>query len=262
MGQWKGLVWKEWIIYKAFFFLWIVINILGILVGPFLIKRFLGVDVDIGIIAIIGSAIWMFLHVMITMLIFISSIERDMKRQDIWFHSPATMYKLVGAKLFSAFVFTFTSLVSVSVITTFAYQLFAKTDIIPLSTVLKIEMGLILAIAFSALSFTIGIFAMWVFSRLLRPINIAFAHITSIVLYFITVNYYSKFIDSDLYKKLAHYLEIELPKMNLGDFSSQNFYMNFEVNNNIFVGEIVFEIVFFTCLFIFSTFVFEKKVRG
>lgn len=262
MSQWKGLLWKEWNIYKTFVYLAIIVNTLGILVGPLLIQRVFNVEQNFGIHVLIVSAILGFLHVMGMLFLFFSSLERDMKRPDIWFHTAASSFKLVGAKLFSMSLFTLLSLACSGVVTTIASLLFSEFNVIPISTVMKLEIGLIIAVLFSTITFTISIFAMWVVARLIRPINVAFSNVIAVILYFFCFHNYSKFVESNIFKTLTGYGEVNLPEMSLGEVSSNDFYMTYQVSNNIFMGEIVFEILFFTCLFIFSVYAFDKKVRG
>lgn len=262
MSQWKGLLWKEWIIYKTFVYLAIIVSTLGILVGPLLIQRIFNVEQNFGIHVLIISAISGCLHVMGMLFLFFSSLERDMKRPDIWFHTPASSFKLVGAKLFSMSLFTLLSLACSGVVTTIASLLFSKYNVIPISTVMKLEIGLIIAVIFSTITFTIGIFAMWVVARLIRPINVAISNVVAVILYFLGFHNYSKFVESNFYKSLTGYGEVDLPQLSLGEVSSKDFYMTYQVSNNIFMGEIVFEILFFTCLFIVSVYAFDKKVRG
>lgn len=262
MHQWKGLLWKEWVIYRTIVYLAIIVNTLGILVGPLLIQRIFDVEQNFGIHVLIVSAIFGFLQVMGMLFLFFSSLERDMKRPDIWFHTAASSFKLIGAKLVSMSLFALLSLACNGVVTIIASLLFSKMNVIPISTVMKLEIGLIIAVLFSTITFTIGILAMWVVARLIRPLSVAFSNVVAAILYFFGFYNYTKFMDSNLYKTLTGYGEVNLPEMSLGEVSSKDFYMTYQVSNNIFLGEIIFEILFFTCLFIASVYVFEKRVRG
>lgn len=262
MSQWKGLLWKEWIIYRPFIYLAIIIDILGILVGPLIIQRIFSVEENYSIHVLIVSVILGCLHFLAMMFLFFSSLEREMKRPDIWFHNSASSFKLVGAKIVAMSLFTFLALVLIGIVTILASLFLSKNNMVPIFTVMKLELGLIFAVLFTAITFTIGIFSMWMVARLIRPFSIAISNGVAVIFYFVGFHYYEKFLDSHLYQKLTSYGEVKFPTMSLGELSSKDFYMTYQVSDHIFLGEVIFKVLFFTCLFIVSVNAFEKKVRG
>ncbi|MEI4771052.1 hypothetical protein WAX74_15625 [Psychrobacillus sp. FJAT-51614] len=262
MSQWGGLLWKEWMIYKTFIYLAIIVNIPVVVLGPLLIGRIFNVEQNYGIHVLIISAMLGFLYVLGMVFIFFSSLEREMKRPDIWFHTAASSFKLVGAKLVSISLYNIILLACIGIATIIASLLFSKFNVVPISSVIKLELGLIITVILSTITFTIGIFAMWVVARMIRQINAIFSNVVAVILYFIAFHYYTKFIESNFYRNLTDYGAVKLPEIGLGEVSSENFYITYHLPDNIFIGDIVFEILFFTFLFIVSVYAFDKKVRG
>lgn len=262
MSQWKGLIWKEWMAYKSLLLIGLLINVLVVLMGPYLLKVIFGIDFSLGNVLLVLSSIWVLGHIIGMPILFFASLEKDMKRSDMWFHSNASMYKLLGAKLFAFFVFTFISLLVVIITTMIGYWLFQPLEDISMVWIMKLEVYFLFTSAFAALTFTIGILVTWVLGRLLRPINKALSNIVSIVFFFFAFHNYAKFTESKLYETLTSYWKVKLPEMNVGEISSKDFYMFLEVTDHFYVGQIILEFVVFTCLFIISTFVLQRKVRG
>lgn len=262
MSQWKGLVWKEWQASKSLITIGLLINVLIILMGPYLLKIIFDLDESLGIILLVLSSFWTLGHIIVMPILLFASLEKDMKRSDIWFHSYASMYKLLGAKLFAFSLFTFSSLLVVIITTMIGFWLFQSFEEISMIKIMKLEVYFLFTSAFTAITLTIGILVTWVLGRLLRPINKAFSNIVAILIFFFAFHNYVKFTESKLYETLISYWKVNLPDVSIEEIGSENFYVFLSVDDHFFLGQIILELFVFACLFIISTFVLQRKVRG
>ena len=97
MKRWRGLIRKEWVLMR-----WGIVSfVLAFSVFVFLAyfhafpRLMETIVVDIQSTMVFGFI----LHVLASVSWFLNSLNKEMKRPDIWLHSPTSMWRLVGAKV-------------------------------------------------------------------------------------------------------------------------------------------------------------------
>ena len=106
MKQWNGLLKKEWVAMKGWFYGTIVASILLIFVLPFIFTLFFGggadsLEVFLSPILLFGALLGVFMPSIILLVGF----GKETDRPDIWLHSAGSIFKLFGSKvIFAAFV--------------------------------------------------------------------------------------------------------------------------------------------------------------
>ena len=110
MSRWKGLLWKEWIQARLGMAFLVLAAVLSIGVVPFLLQRYAFHEVPVMNIAFIVMGFWVLALSYMPVVSLLVSLQADMKRPDIWLHSPAPSYVLVGVKAVFAVLMTVASM--------------------------------------------------------------------------------------------------------------------------------------------------------
>ncbi|SDD77287.1 hypothetical protein SAMN04488126_10151 [Bhargavaea beijingensis] len=113
MSRWKGLLWKEWVLARPGMALLVIATVLSIGVAPFLLQRYVVPDFPVMNIAAIIMGLWMVALSYMPAVSLVISLTTDMKRPDIWLHSPVPTSVLIGAKAFFAVLMTAVSMLLV-----------------------------------------------------------------------------------------------------------------------------------------------------
>lgn len=259
MKQWNGLLKKEWVTMK-----WplLVSALLGIIVMsfvPHLIVNLIGIEAHVFEVALVICFIWAGASVLAPVIALLIMLEREMKRPDVWFHSTASIFKLVGAKAFFATLIGVVGLLIPTAILAVQYVLFS-------STMAKFDDFLFFGSIFVVMIFAVSIifmsvgFFFWVIDRLMKPYLKGFSIVATIIFFLISSRLYGQLVLSELYEKLIligpiDLMKIKNPKINV-DF------IYFEHTETFFyTGEIVFDTFFTVAMFIVAAVLFEKKVR-
>ncbi|WP_144264337.1 hypothetical protein [Edaphobacillus lindanitolerans] len=111
MSRWKGLLYKEWIVARPGLAAVMIAVLLAIGVLPFLFHRYISGETSVITYGfVLSSFTLLFLSYMPVLSLF-TSLTMDMKRADIWLHSPSSVGVLVGAKALFAVVTTVAAMV-------------------------------------------------------------------------------------------------------------------------------------------------------
>jgi len=102
----KGLLLKEWALYKSWLFGSVVMGIGVVLILPIILERYLLTSVSIQDIRI-GLMFIMLGFSFVNLLVqFNNSLNTDNEKKDIWLHNPRSIQTLIGAKyLFSSVIY-------------------------------------------------------------------------------------------------------------------------------------------------------------
>lgn len=201
-GLIKGLIKKEWILMKWGVITVFLLNIVVVMAAPPIINRAFGLPLNTFENSLVISGAWFVVSMLVPIGILFASLETEMKRPDIWLHSPVPMWKLVGIKAIFALAVTAMLLVlggillSISFLTSDAYGTIPKLDgaLSMLSVMISIFLKSIyimafgflfwsvyqvgrsrlsnLSVIFTTLLFFAGIFTGTVISELLRASKI------------------------------------------------------------------------------------------
>jgi len=119
-GSWKGLFLKEWAFLKWTFLALLLLNVvITVLETSHIASGLLGGNMA-EVISL--SNLWFFLHMYLGLVLLFTSLMNEMKRVDIWLHSPRSVAQLIGSKiLFSIAAVTFSFLISGLVISILTY---------------------------------------------------------------------------------------------------------------------------------------------
>lgn len=102
----KGLLLKEWTLYKSWLFGSAVMGIGVVLILPVILERYLITWVPIQEIRIVLMFIMLVFSVINNIFQFNNSLNYDNAKKDMWLHNPHSMQTLIGAKfLFSLFIY-------------------------------------------------------------------------------------------------------------------------------------------------------------
>ncbi len=261
MGKLQGLVWKEWMQYKGIVILSIIGSVFGTIVSPYLLKRMIEVDEPLSDILLLTSSVWMYVYILFFFCLFFASLEKDMKRPDIWFHNSSSTFTLIGAKLIAVTLFSLPGLVMNGIITVVGYDLLVEVNNLGFTKLLLLEFLLIGTTYLLALSFTIGLLTMWVLGRVLKPFNTFFSYVVAVVVYFYFYRSYLRFIDSELYHSFSSHWKLPLPYIESVEVTSASFAVFMDINE-IYLFDLLVKVIFFCILFLLSVLVIQKRVRG
>ena len=259
MKQWNGLLRKEWVTMK-----WplLVSSLLGIIVMsflPHLLSKFFGFEIHVFEVALVICFIWAGASVLAPVISLFTMLEREMKRPDVWLHSTASIFKLVGAKAFFASLFGAVGLLIPTTVLAFQYALFRSTIVTFNDLLFFGSISIVLIFAVSITFMSIGLF-FWVIDRLMKPYLKGFSIVATIIIFLIASRLYGQFVLSDLYEKLLLIGPIDLMKIKNPKINVEFIYFD-HTETFFYTGEIVFDMFFTVAMFIAAALLFEKKVR-
>lgn len=103
MKKFVGLLKQEYRYYSLTYFITLVLTAVFVILGPELLVQFFRnqitshvTQIRFTLTIIAASLVWIFSLVM-----FASSLQRDMKIKDLWLHNSQSIYALIGAKIVS-----------------------------------------------------------------------------------------------------------------------------------------------------------------
>lgn len=261
MKQLQGLLIKEWIQMKNWLLVFLVAGAFILLVGPSALKRILGLGDDIGTIGFMTGLILIFLHSGIIVIMLITTLEKDMARSDIWFHTPASTFKLISAKfIFSIFAVT-VSLVFSSLFT-FSYLNMAYENTSSLADLTKFAVLIIGGTILISIYVACVSFFFWVLYRTLYSKSKILAGIITIAIFFLTNYWWDRILSSSFFTRLFTGMgEISFQHLLASDLFAKTFNFNIYDGPSLQIAEVLFIGGTVTILFIVSVSWFDKKVR-
>lgn len=102
----KGLIQKEWILLKWGIITLVLLNVVIVVAGPLLINRAFDLPLNTFENSQIITGVWFVFNMFVAVGVLLKSLEKEMRQPDIWLHSPAPMWQLVGSKAIFAVVIT------------------------------------------------------------------------------------------------------------------------------------------------------------
>ncbi|KAA0948748.1 hypothetical protein FQ087_17310 [Sporosarcina sp. ANT_H38] len=259
MKQWNGLLKKEWVMMK-----WplLVSALLGIIVMsfvPHLIANSLGFGEHVFELALVICFLWAGASVVAPVITLFIMLEKEIKRPDVWFHSTASIFKLVGSKAFFAILIGAVGLLIPTTILAVQFALFNTTTFIFNDLLFFGSIFIVIIFAVSITFMSIGFF-FWVIDRLMKPYLRGFSIVVTIILFFVSSRLYSLLARTELYEKLILIGPIDLLKLKNPKINVEFIYLE-HTETFFYTGEIIFDIFFTVVMFIVAAILFEKKVR-
>jgi hypothetical protein len=259
MKQWNGLLKKEWVTMKWPLLVGALLGIIVLSLFPVMISSFFGFEVHLFEIALVICFIWAGASVLAPVIALFTMLERERKRPDVWLHSTASIFKLVGSKVLFASLIGAVGLLIPTIVLAVQYALFNSTiasfdDLFFFGSIF-----IVMIFAVSIVFMSIGFF-FWVIDQLMKPYLKGFSIVVTIVLFFVTSQLYNQLALSEFYKKLTLIGPIDLMKIKNPKINVE--FMYFEHTQTLFyTGEIILTAFFTVAMFIISAVLFEKKVR-
>ena len=256
MQQWNGLLRKEWVMMKWQLLVGAVFAVAVLAAIPVVIS---GTGATVFEVALFVSFLGAITSLLMPLVIFFIILERDMKRPDVWLHSTASIFKLIGSKvIFSLLVGGGGLLLSTFILSVY-YALYNETlttfNELLFSGSLFIGMAFIVSIVFLSVGFFF-----WVVDRLMKPYLKQFSIIATVILFVIASRLYGMVVLSPLYEKLVLIGPIDVLKLKNPKIEMDFVYWNHSVTF-FYTGEVLFNTLCIIMVFILASVLFEKKVR-
>lgn len=259
MKQWNGLLKKEWLSMK---WLLLVSALLGISVMsflPLLLSKSFGSEERIFEFTIVICFIWASATVVVPGVALFTMLERDMKRPDVWLHSDASIFKLVGSKVFFATLIGAVGLLIAIAVLAVQYALLTPS-IMTIDTLLFYgSIFVVVSFAGSISIMFIGFF-FWVIYRLMKPHLIGFSIPVTILLFCFSLLAVERIGRTEIYSKMVNVGRIDLLPLKKDIFDDGSGYFVL-TDTTFYTGQVVFDTFFAIMMFIVATVLFEKKVR-
>ncbi|WP_186672742.1 hypothetical protein [Sporosarcina sp. BP05] len=259
MKQWNGLLKKEWVTMKWPLLVSAVLGIIVMSFVPHLLVNFIGIKAHVFEVALVICFIWAGASVLAPVTALFIMLEREMKRPDVWFHSTASIFKLVGVKALFATLIGAVALLIPTTVLAIQHVLFSSTmatfdDLLFFGSIFIV---IIFAVSISFMS--IGFF-FWVIDRLMKPYIKGFSIVATIIIFLVASRQYALFALSELYEKLFLIGPIDLMKVKNPKINVDFIYFD-HTETFFYTGEILFDAFFTAAIFIIAAVLFEKKVR-
>lgn len=263
MKQLKGLIKKEWALMRLWLVILCILNTLGIVGIPILLNIWIE-DLPIFRTAIILVGIWLFFSYLIATILFLTSLQLDMKKPDIWLHTESSIYKLIGIKLASATVITSLSLLWIELLLVILQAVNADPEFMTFGQLLEMQVYVLGGIFFYILLNLIIVLFFWVIYHLMRPFVKGFSLIISFSLFIASSIFLSMSSNVEFFQKIPRFGGVNIPVpsfieqlKNLNNIENLTVF----VEPTIYVSDIFLITAFAIILFWGSALWFEKKVR-
>lgn len=158
--RWRGLLKKEWILMRWQMIAFIVVSLLicfanltPVLAG---LKNFEHIDPQglydmmLRILLIIGPVL------------IVISIEYERKQLDVWLHSPASMFQVLGVKVLVAIIAVVVAMLFTSVLAGITYYYSAPENALPLSEAVWLTVKLGATAVVNAIFNTVAVLFVWI----------------------------------------------------------------------------------------------------
>ncbi|MFJ8067117.1 hypothetical protein ACIQYS_21310 [Psychrobacillus sp. NPDC096426] len=263
MKQLKGLLKKEWMLIRFWLVVLFILNTLGIIGIPLLLNTLID-NVPIFKTALILATIWLFFSHFIAIILFITSLQLDMKRPDIWLHTESSIFKLIGTKLAFATIITSLSFLWIELLLVILQVVNADPEFMTFGQLLEMEVYAFGGIFFAIILYLIIVLFFWVIYHLIRPYVKGFSVIITFFLFIVSSIIWSTNSSLEFIKNFPRFGGINIPVPGfIEKFSMNESYsdLTFLIEPTIYVSDIVIITAFAIILFWSSALWFEKKVR-
>ena len=159
-------------------------------VFPFLITGFLATEVHVFEVALVICFLWAGASVFAPVTALFTMLEREMKRPDVWLHSNASIFKLVGAKACWHLMIGVVGLLIPTIVLAVQYALFKSAMFTFNELFFFGTIFIVLVFAVSIIFMSVGFF-FWVIDRLMKPLLKGFSIVVTIILFLISTRIYS-----------------------------------------------------------------------
>ena len=164
----KGLFKKEWILLKWGVITVFLLNIIVVMAAPPIINRAFGLPLNTFENSLVISGVWFVVSMFVAVGILYASLETEMKQPDIWLHSPAPMWQLVGIKAVFAIAVTAMLLVLDGVLLSISFLMSDAYGTIPKLSGALAMLSVMISIFLKSIYIMALVFMFWSFYQMWR----------------------------------------------------------------------------------------------
>ncbi|MET3574201.1 hypothetical protein ACFFIY_12035 [Bhargavaea ullalensis] len=264
MGRMRGLLYKERVTTQGGLLLLAITVIVTVGAAPFLLHHYVSTDTTVASFSFILSAVWFLLLSYMPLIWLLMSLAMEMKRPDLWLHTPASSGLLIGTKALFAAAVTIATLVWVAVVLGAVFLLSGGAKTLPDGLTAAsfagffCEIGLLILL-FSLMQMSVGFLFWSVYqsvrlrsSRLIAvPVTVA-----GILLFFFISEKISR---TSAGSRLLGAGEIGLPNI---EKVSRGLDIGLDMSGSLSMGGFLFGSVIALIAFGLGTWLFNRKVAG
>lgn len=261
-SSWRGLLEKEWILWKWSVVTLLLLDIVVVLAGPTFTHNMFGAPKDFFTNTLVLVGTWFVLIVLIGMVLMSISLSHEMKRPDLWLHSPVSIYQLIGTKVIFAAV-TVTALLVLGGLLLGVQFIFsgASGTVALMDSSLALVSVLIKLLLISLFLMMLGVFV-WALNQVLRSRLRTVGDFLSMIILFVIVFLFEKVRVSGSLDQLKAFGPVKLTSTTFYNEHNSYLFTGIVPDGVIFsVGGFLLYGVIAVMLFVAGSVLFEKKVR-
>jgi len=198
--QFMGLVKKDWYWMRTEILLGLGFYAISLIILPLILQQLIVRHVAFHNLVIGMSFITLLLGMLLPAFVIIWLLNHDMKRPDIWLHTPASSVKLFAVKIVLSALNGIALVILTELVITLSY--FKSGVDYSFSTMIGIELKMLAILSYMFLSSAFMGLIFWVLYQLLRPHLGKVSLVITFVLCCFYFYVYGKFSDTDLYKSI------------------------------------------------------------
>ncbi|QUG42443.1 hypothetical protein KD050_03895 [Psychrobacillus sp. INOP01] len=237
----KGLLLKEWALYKSWLFVSTLMGIGAVLILPLILERYLLTSVSIYEMRIILLFFMLGISMINCVTQFRTSLHADYLKKDMWLHNSHKMYTLIGVKfLFSIVIY----LVGNVIITTAGIYFLSEILVGSLLQLFVLQLLFLIFLLFAGVLVNIGWLFVWTLYLEGKYWIGKFSLITTVAISFLLVSLLSKLLSFLPLEKVLYQGEISLNfiEEHLPTFTTSDF--NLDLGSVYIIEELLSWIIF------------------
>lgn len=261
-SSWRGLLQKEWILWKWSVVTLLLLDVVVVLAGPTFTHSMFGAPQDFFTNTMVLVGTWFVIIVLIGIGLLSISLSHEMKRPDLWLHSRGSIFQLIGAKVMFAAV-TVTALLVLGGLLLGVQFIFseARGTIALMDGTLALVSVLIKLLLISLFLMMFGVFV-WALNQVLRSRLRTVGDFLSMIILFVLVFLFEKVRVNDSLNQLKAFGPVKFTNTTFYNEHDSSFFTGIVPEGVIFsVGGFVLYGVIAVMSFIVGSVLFEKKVR-
>lgn len=251
----KGLLLKEWMLYKTWLFGSAVMGI-GVLILPIILERYLITEIPVQEIRLVLMFVMLGFSVVNILIQFSISLNSDNAKKEMWLHNSHSMQTLIGAKFLFSLVIYFLGNIF---ITTAGIYFLSDLFLGSFAHLLNLQLLLIVLMLFVGIIGNVAWLFFWTIYLEGKNWIGKFSLITTVAIFFLLTSYLPKLFSFLSLDKILKQGEISLKFIEdyLPSITISNFILELD---SIFILEELFSWIIFILLFWFICKWLEKVV--
>gem|GEM_PF-487728 len=210
MKNFRGLLKKEWVLYRS----WLLLGIFGGLMCswlvPYVLHHFMHILVPESQLSLVFTTLVLFAGGLYSVLQFLASLRLDMKAKESWLHSTCSITTLIGAKMVCSLggYMLFNALFMTIAFYNLREQLVASIGQMICGILL-----MVIVITLLQLVFFILLLCFFAFYMQLKHMIGRFSIVLTMIAFFLTLDIWMRITESQLYQTVFQHGVISLSKL-------------------------------------------------